>query len=76
MHGYDVRYQFKDVLVPAPLSVLEFLVILATASFTLNYALIGFSVIYFLIDYRWNYEGYLLTKPKIPDYVFIKEEEL
>lgn len=75
MHGYDVRYQFKKVIAPSPLTFLEFVIILSTAIFTLNYICIGLSILYFVITYAWDYKGYQLTKPKIPDHVVIREND-
>lgn len=75
MHGYDIRYLFKKVILPCPIVILEFIVIFSTAGFTRNYIVIGFAAIYSLATYIWNYKGYKLTKPKIPDYVIIREND-
>lgn len=75
MHGYDIRFLFKKIILPSPITILEFIVILATACFTLNYVNIGLSIVYFLISYRWDLYGYKLTKPKVPDYIVIRENE-
>jgi len=75
MHGYDARYLFKKIILPCPMTFLEFFVILFTGIFTRNYFVIGLSLIYFLDSYMWDYKAYLLTKPKIPDYVVIREND-
>lgn len=75
MHGYETRYQFSKLVVPAPMSILTSLLFLITGLCTLNYILIAISVVYGFLDYVWNLRGYYLTKPKIPDYMPIPEDE-
>lgn len=75
MHGYDPRYQFKKVGVPAPMCVIEIILMLSTAVCTFNWPLLGISIAYAITGYLWNYKGYLLTKPKIPDYIPIIEDD-
>lgn len=75
MHGYDSRYQFKKYLVPAPMTVLSILVILLSGVCTLNYWLLISAGVYSISSYIWSLKGYNLTKPVIPDYVHISEDE-
>ncbi len=75
MHGYEARYQFNKVIVPAPMSIISSMIIFLSGLMTLNYYVIGFSISYGLFSYLWNYQGYRLTKPFIPDDMPIREPE-
>ena len=75
MHGYDARFQFKKVVLPCPMTILEIITLLSTAIFSYNWILLGIAVTYAFTSYLWNYKGYLLTKPKIPDYIPIREND-
>lgn len=62
MHGYDVAYLFKKIVVPAYLSVLVVFIYLFTVTLSLNYwAMIPFAS-YSLFSLIWSIEGYRLTK--------------
>lgn len=75
MHGYEARYQFKKVVIPAPMAFLAAFTLILTAVCTLNYYLLAASIMLAITSYLWNYKGYLLTKPKIPDYIPIPEND-
>ena len=62
MHGYDVAYLFKRIVVPAYMNVLIVIIDLATVIFSLNYwAMIPF-VSYSAFSLIWAIEAYKLTK--------------
>ena len=62
MHGYDVAYLFKRIVVPAYMNVLIVIIDLATVMFSLNYwAMIPF-VLYSVFSLIWSIEAYKLTK--------------
>ena len=75
MNGYDVRFQFKKVLVPAPLSVLTSLLFIVSALLSLNYISLILSIVYAVTSFIWNYKGYKITRPVIPDHIPIIEKE-
>ena len=67
MHGYDVRYLFKRILVPSPIVIVEGFLVLITSIFSLNYYLIIDAVIFFIAGYLWSLKGFIITKPKVFD---------
>ena len=75
MHGYNPYYQFKKIVLPCPLSILGSFIILLSGSTTLNYYLVASGVIFALFDYLWNYQGYKLTKPVIPEDIPLHDED-
>ena len=75
MNGYDARFQFKKVLVPAPLSVLTSLLFIISALLSLNYISLILSIVYAVTSFIWNYKGYKITRPVIPDHIPIIEKE-
>jgi len=75
MHGYETRYQFKKVLVPAPMIVCEIGALFATALLTNNYPCIVLSIVYGVTAGVWNYRAYKLTLPPIPDDEVLREND-
>ena len=67
MHGYDVRYQFKRIVIPSPLSLIDSLIILISAVFSLNYILMIVGGVFALSNYLWCLKGFYLTKPIVFD---------
>ncbi|MCR5333052.1 MAG: hypothetical protein K6E11_03425 [Bacilli bacterium] len=67
MHGYDIRYQFKRIVVPSPLSIIDSLLALVSAIFSMNYYMLGAAIAFTISNYLWSLKGYYLTKPKLFD---------
>ncbi len=67
MHGYDVRYLFKRILVPSPIVLLESLLLIVSGIFSLNYFLIIDAVLFLASGYLWSFKGFKITKPKTFD---------
>lgn len=62
MHGYDVAYLFKRIVVPAYMNVLIVLIYLFTVMLSLNYwAIIPF-ISFSVFSLIWSIEAYRLTK--------------
>lgn len=75
MHGYELRYQFKKIAVPAPLSILESFVLWLTAILSSNYWALIPCIVFTISSYIWNYKGYKLTLPPIDDDVPFREDD-
>ena len=75
MHGYDIRYLFKKVIVPAPMCVLYNLVIWLTVSLSFNYWAMIPSFIFTVCSLFWNIKAFKLTKPFIDEDVPLREND-
>lgn len=75
MHGYELRYQFKKIVVPAPLSILESFVLWLTAILSSNYWALIPCIVFTISSCIWNYKGYKLTLPPIDDDVPLREDD-
>ena len=67
MHGYDVRYLFRRILLPSPVVILETVLVLSSGIFSLNYFLIIDAAVFFISGYLWSLKGFFITKPKVFD---------
>ena len=75
MHGYDLHYLFKRIVVPAHMNVLIILIYLFTVMLSLNYwALIPF-LSFTAFSLIWSLEAYKLTKPNIDKNVPLREDD-
>lgn len=75
MHGYDLRYQFKKIAVPAPLSLLESAILWLTAILSSNYWAFIPCIVFTITSYIWNLKGYKLTLPLVDDDTPIREDD-
>ncbi len=74
MHGYELRYMFKKIVLPCHMNILIVIVIILTIAFSLNYwAVIPF-VIFSISSLLWSYKAYKLTKPAIDEDLPIRED--
>ena len=64
-NGYEIRYMFEKFGVFAPMMFIEVVILLLTGLGSLNYWLIGSSVVFGVSAIIWNYKAYKLTRPKI-----------
>ena len=75
MHGYEARYLFRKILLPAHMNVLIVIIFLASALFPLNlWALIPVSI-FIVSSLIWSIKAYYLTKPPIDENVPLREND-
>ena len=75
MHGYELRYMFKKIVVPGHMNALIALVFWTTILFSLNYWAMIPCAIYTLFSMMWAYKAYKITKPAIDENIPLREDD-
>lgn len=74
MHGYEIRYLFEKIVVPAYMNVLIVMIYVLTAAFSLNYWAAIPTVIFSVFSLIWSFKAYKLTRPAIDDDAPLRED--
>ena len=74
MHGYEIRYMFEKIVVPAYMNVLIVIIYLLTAGLSMNYWAAIPTVIFSVFSLIWSFKAYKLTRPAIDDDVPLRED--
>ena len=74
MHGYEIRYMFEKIVVPAYMNVLIVAIYLLTVGFSLNYWAAIPAATFSIFSLIWSFKAYKLTRPAIDDDVPLRED--
>ena len=74
MHGYEIRYMFEKIVVPAYMNVLIVVIYLLTVGLSMNYWAAIPAVIFSVFSLIWSIKAYKLTRPAIDDDVPLRED--
>ena len=74
MHGYEIRYLFEKIVVPAYMNVLIVMIYVLTVGFSLNYWAAIPTAIFTVFSLIWSFKAYKLTRPTIDDDVPLRED--
>ena len=75
MNGYEARYMFKKVIVPAHMNVLIVIIFWLTMLLSFNYWAMIPGVIYTVFSLIWSMKAYKLTKPDIDEDIPLREND-
>ena len=64
-HGYDPRYLFAFIKIPAPFTILAGTVLILGAALTLNYYMLIAACVFTVSSFLVDFKGYKETRPKV-----------
>lgn len=75
MHGYELRFLFKKIVVPAHMNVLIVFTVFVPIIFSLNYWAAIPGVIFGVFSMLWSINAYKITKPAIDENIPLREDD-
>ena len=75
MYGYEPRFMFKKVVVPAHMNVLIVIIFWLTILFSLNWWAFIPGTIFTVTSLLWSFKAYKLTKPKYDENLPTREND-